>query len=79
MANFLGLTGLTTSKLYEDYTKFGSYDYLGTKNPYLEYLCSSSATQLPTECNGPGFSYPDDVKKCISILHYTKQMLQQRL
>jgi hypothetical protein len=73
--NLAGLTGLTTSKLYEDYTKFGSYDYLGTKNPYLEYLCSSSATQLPTECNGPGFSYPDDVKKCISILHYTNNTI----
>jgi hypothetical protein len=73
--NLAGLTGLTTSKLYEDYTKFGSYDYLGTKNPYFEYLCSSSATQLATDCNGPGFSYADDVKKCISILHYTNNTI----
>jgi hypothetical protein len=73
--NLAGLTGLTTSKLYEDYTKFGSYDYLGAKNPYFEYLCSSSATQLATDCNGPGFSYADDVKKCVSILHYTNNTI----
>ena len=40
--NLAGLTGVTTTKLYEDYTKFGSYTYTGTKNPFLEYLCSDS-------------------------------------
>jgi hypothetical protein len=38
-------------------------------------LCSSSATQLATDCNGPGFSYADDVKKCVSILHYTNNTI----
>jgi len=73
--NLAGITGLTTTNLYEDYTKFGSYQYLGTKNPYLEYLCVSSADSLTFNCNGPGYSYPDDVSKSISILHYTNNTI----
>jgi hypothetical protein len=72
--NLAGITGLTSTNLYEDYTKFGSYDYLGTKNPYLEYLCTST-TDVPFECNGPGYSYPCPVKKSISILHYTNNTI----
>ena len=70
-----GVTGLTTTKIYEDYTKFGSYPYLGDKNPYLEYLCQSSATTLSFSCNGLGISYPDDVSKSISIIHYTNNTI----
>jgi hypothetical protein len=73
--NLAGLTGLTGTNLYEDYTKFGSYNYLGTKNPYLDYLCSSSLSSIPSTCEGPGFSYADEVKKCISILHYTNNTI----
>ena len=70
-----GVTGLTTTKLYEDYTKYGSYPYLGDKNPYLEYLCQSTATTLSFSCNGPGISYPDDISKSISIIHYTNNTI----
>ncbi len=70
-----GITGLSTTNLYEDYTKFGSYDYLGTKNPYLEYLSTSTSVATSFECNGPGYSYPDDVKKSISIIHYTNNTI----
>ena len=70
-----GVTGLTTTKLYEDYTKFGSYSYLGDKNPYLEYLCESTATTLTFNCNGPGLSYLDDISKSISIIHYTNNTI----
>jgi hypothetical protein len=73
--NIAGITGLTGTSLYEDYTKFGSYTYLGDKNPYLEYLCVSSADTLSFDCNGPGYSYPDDVSKSISILHYTNNTI----
>ena len=74
--NLAGMTGLTApSPVYEDYTKFGSYQYLGTKNPYLEYLCVSTADTLSFNCNGPGFSYPDDVSKSISIIHYTNNTI----
>lgn len=73
--NLAGMTGLTTTMVYEDFTKFGSYQYLGTKNPYLEYLCQSTAATLSFNCNGPGFSYPDDVVKSISILHYTNNTI----
>ncbi len=73
--NLAGITGLTTTNLYEDYTKFGSYQYLGTKNPYLEYLCADSATTVTYDCNGPGYSYPDDISKSVSILHYTNNTI----
>ena len=73
--NLAGITGLTTFNYYEDYTKFGSYTFLGQKNPYLEYLCESTASTLNFNCNGPGFSYPDDVTKSISILHYTNNTI----
>lgn len=70
-----GLTGLSTTNLYENHTKFGSYDYLGTKNPYLEYLCATDATEPTVECNGIGFSYTDTVSKSLSLLHYTNNTI----
>lgn len=70
-----GVTGLSTTNLYENYTKFGSYRYLGTKNPYLEYLCQTTGETLTFNCNGPGISYPDDVIKSISIIHYTNNTI----
>ena len=73
--NIAGITGLSTTNYYEDYTKFGSYRYLGTKNPYLEYLCQSTGETLTFNCNGPGISYPDEVVKSISIIHYTNNTI----
>ena len=73
--NLAGITGLTGTSIYENYTKFGSYEYLGSKNPYFEYLCTSALSSVPTDCNGPGFSYFDEVKKSISILHYTNNTI----
>ncbi len=70
-----GITGMTTTNLYEDYTKFGSFDYLGQKNPYLEYFCLTTASTVSFDCNGPGFSYADDVSKSISIIHYTNNTI----
>jgi hypothetical protein len=74
--NLAGITGLSTTKLYEDYTKFGSYNYLGTKNPYLEYLCYTNNTSKIDYCGkGPNYSYVDPVSKSISILHYTNNTI----
>lgn len=74
--NLAGITGLSTTKLYEDYTKFGSYNYLGTKNPYLEYLCYSQNSSKIDYCGkGPNYSYVDPVNKSISILHYTNNTI----
>jgi len=70
------MAGMSASTVYEDYTKFGSYTYLGTKNPYLEYLSESTATTTTNfNCNGPGISYPDDISKSISIIHYTNNTI----
>lgn len=74
--NPAGITGLTTSNLYEDLKKFGSYPYLGAMNPYMEYLATSTNTNVTSfNCNGPGLSYPDDVTKSISILHFTNNTI----
>ncbi len=73
--NLAGITGLTGTSIYEDYTKFGSYQYLGTKNPYLEYLCSYTGESTTVNCNGTGLSYPDDISKSISIIHYTNNTI----
>ena len=69
------MAGMSANTAYEDYTKFGSYQYLGTKNPYFEYLCENSANTINFNCNGPGISYPDDVSKSISIIHYTNNAI----
>jgi len=70
------LAGMSANTLYEDYTAFGSYGFLGSKNPYFEYLCESTGvTQTTLTCSGPGFSYPDDVSKSISIIHYTNNAI----
>lgn len=69
------MAGMSSDSSYEDYTKFGSYSYLGTKNPFLDYLCTStgiSSTQI--SCVG-GSSYIDDVSKSISIIHYTNNTI----
>jgi len=69
------MAGMSANTLYEDYTKFGSYKYLGTKNPYLEYLCDNTGSTTNFNCNGPGISYPDDVSKSISVIHYTNNAI----
>lgn len=70
-----GVTGLTTTNLYEDFTKYGSYAYLGAKNPYFEYACISTDATTDAACGAPGLSYVDTVSKSISILHYTNNTI----
>lgn len=73
--NIAGITGLTSTNLYEDYTKFGSYNFLGQKQPYFEIDCESDSTTGPATCDGVGLSYLDDVSKSISIVHYTNNTI----
>lgn len=70
-----GITGLSTTNLYEDYKKFGSYRFLGQKNPYLTYLCESLSGNTTIDCNGTGNSFPDDISKSISIIHFTNNSI----
>lgn len=70
------MAGMSSGTTYEDYTKFGSYKFLGTKNPYLEYICSSTGSSSTTSiCDTGSNSYLDDVKKSISIIHYTNNSI----
>ena len=73
--NIAGITGLTSTNLYEDYTKFGSFTFLGQKQPYFNIDCESDPTVGPSTCDGVGLSYLDDVSKSISILHYTNNTI----
>ena len=72
LENPAGLTNLAT---YEDFTKFGSYTYLGFMNPYTEYLLNVSASTIANNCNSNGNSYLDEVKKSISIVHFTNNSI----
>jgi hypothetical protein len=73
--NLAGLTGLTSTNLYEDFTKFGSYNFLGQKQPYFNLPCFSNSSEINIDCNGVGLSYIDEVSKSISILHYTNNTI----
>ena len=70
--NPAGITGTT----YEDYTKFGSYQFLGVKNPYFEYLPTIDLTSTTINyCNTVGTSYLDTVNKAISVVHFTNNSI----
>lgn len=64
-----GMSGGT----YQDYTKFGSYDYLGQKYPYLDYICANDDSNDEVTCEGE--SVIDGVKKSVSIIHYTNNTI----
>jgi hypothetical protein len=70
--NPAGISNLVT---YEDFTKFGSYPFLGFMYPYSEYLPEVSADTATVYCNTNGVSYLDDVKKSISIIHFTNNSI----
>jgi hypothetical protein len=70
-AGINGLTGTT----YENFTKFGSYPFLGFMNPYTEYLSELSANTITTFCDNTGNSYVDGVKKSISLIHFTNNSI----
>lgn len=62
-----GITGST----YEGHQYFGSYPYLGAKNPYFEYECVGTASTEDSNCEATGLGVLDDVSKSISLIHYT--------
>lgn len=66
-----------TSSFYEDFTKFGSFTYLGSKYPFLEYTCNgtSDTAVSPIDCSEITVSFEDNIKKSISILHYTNNTI----
>jgi hypothetical protein len=73
--NPAGITGLTSTNLYEDYTKFGSYPFLGFMNPYTEYLQEVASDTATVYCNSQGVSYFDEVRKSLSIIHFTNNSI----
>ena len=70
--NPAGISDLVT---YEDFTKFGSYPFLGFMYPYSEYLPEVSGDTATVYCNSQGVSYLDGVKKSISIIHFTNNSI----
>ena len=66
------------SNLYEDYTKFGSVDYIGTKE-YFGYNSSKGQTDTSMTYYNNSFGEIVQVKpeeqKAIAIIHYTNQTI----
>jgi len=77
--NIIGMTGSsinnTTTTPNESYEKFGSWNYLGQKYPFLNYSCISDDELEASICDEPGSSVLDSVKKSISIIHYTNNTI----
>jgi len=65
-----GITGNT----YEGHEYFGSYPFLGQKNPLFEYSCSS-LEDPDTTLKCEGLSELDNVNKSIAIIHYTNNTI----
>jgi hypothetical protein len=64
-----GITGTS----YENFTKYGSYDYLGLKEPYLDFSLSADTLLNTDVCSGDvTFDYG---KKAVSVLHYTNNTI----
>lgn len=74
-----GMTGSGINNIIstpnESYEKFGSWEYLGQKYPYLDYSCISSSGITIDICDVPGTSVLDTVSKSISIIHYTNNTI----
>lgn len=66
------LAGLTGDP-YENYTKFGSYPYLGQKYPYFDYDCDVTSADTQVKCEG--LSQVDQMSKSVSLIHYTNNTI----
>jgi hypothetical protein len=63
----------TTGSTYEDFTKYGSYRYLGEKYPYFESACEGVESEINNKC--AGLSEIDGTNKAISLIHYTNDTI----
>jgi len=78
--NLAGMTGSSINNTIatpnESYEKFGSWQYLGQKYPYLDYSCSPDSAGIAIDvCDTPGTSTLDTVKKSVSVIHYTNNTI----
>lgn len=75
--NIAGITGASTSNTsgYEDYKKFGSYQYLGEKEAYLEYGLLDTITNQTSGVVCDGASSFDTANKSLAIIHYTNNTI----
>jgi len=63
----------TTGTSFEGYTRYGSFPYFGTKEPYLEFDCSGTGDSITNICEG--LSTFDSASKSVSIIHYTNNTI----
>lgn len=77
--DIIGMTGTGINNVIatpnESHEKFGSWTYLGQKYPFLDYSCSEGVESVVDICDIPGQSVIDQVKKSISIIHYTNNTI----
>lgn len=72
-----GLAGITGTS-FENYTRFGSQEYLGLMSQYLELGDDNSIVSqdsLSSCDNIAGFGFVDPFNKAVSVLHYTNNTI----
>ena len=67
--------GFSSGDTYEHYYDFGSFEYLGQKYPYLVYPCIDNGETSDVVCEVAGLSVVDTIRKSISIIHYTNNVV----
>jgi len=68
------LQGIDTST-YEDFSRYGSYQYIGEKDPYFNYDMTLSSSTALTQAYCSGESIRDLLSKSIALIHYTNKTI----
>lgn len=68
------IQGITGPK-YEDYTNYGSYNYIGQKEPYFGYNMDLETATAMTAAYCSGSALIDNLSKSIAIIHYTNKTI----
>lgn len=66
-----GVTGST----YEDFTRYGSYNFIGQKDPYFGYNMDLETSTAATASFCSGEAFRDSLSKSIAIIHYTNKTI----
>lgn len=66
-----GITGTS----YEDYSYYGSYNYIGQKEPYFGYDMDLETATATTAAFCAGEAIRDTLSKSIAIIHYTNKTI----
>ena len=68
------IQGVTTTK-HEGFSKYGSYNYIGQKEPYFGYDMDLATATAITASFCSGEAIRDTLSKSIAIIHYTNKTI----